>query len=264
MRNEWAIVTGATRGIGEAIAEGLSAEGFAILGAGRDAGRGEAVIAGLTKRGVPARFLELDQGDPASVDRFVAAIATERTSIRILVNNAGASFEGFDADVARRTLDVNFAGMMRLTDGLLPLLANGARIVMVSSGMGELSCLGSTLREAFANPALDRPALLALVDRFVTDVREGTHAKRGWPSNAYRVSKVAMNAYVRILARDLTTDPRMILVNAACPGWVRTAMGGRGAPRSVEEGARTPLWLATLPPDGPTGAFFRDEHPIPF
>jgi carbonyl reductase 1 len=140
--------------------------------------------------------------------------------------------------------------------------ANG-RIVMVSSGMGEVSCLGAALREEVMRPTLDRAALVAFTDRFVADVAAGTHAKHGWPSNAYRVSKVAMNAYVRILARDLASDPRRILVNAACPGWVRTDMGGSSAPRSPAEGAKTPVFLATLPEgDARSGGFYRDEQLI--
>src|SRR5262249_39554017 len=147
----------------------------------------------------------------------------------VLVNNAGVSLDGFDARVARRTIDINFKGTVRTTESLLPLFRRQGRIVMVSSGMGELSCLGKELRARFGDPALGREELMVLVDRFVDEVAAGTHAKSGWPSNAYRVSKVAMNAYVRILARELTNDPRRIKVNAACPGWVRTRMGGTSA-----------------------------------
>jgi carbonyl reductase 1 len=96
---------------------------------------------------------------------------------------------------------------------------------------------------------------------FVDGVAAGTHAAAGWPSSAYRVSKMGVNALAGVLARELAGDPRKILVNAACPGWVRTAMGGAGAPRSVEEGARTPVWLATLPEGGPQGGVFADEQP---
>lgn len=261
-----AVVTGATRGIGEAVARELGKRGYTIVATGRDRARGEEVVASLGR----GSFHELDQERPESVDAFATWLggeigrlgASDGGGIEVLVNNAGATFDGFDAKVARRTLDVNFGGMMRLTDALLPRLTEGARVVMVSSGMGELACLGPDLRAAFDDPKLDRAGLVGLVDRFVEDVARGVHTKSGWPANAYRVSKVAMNTYARILARELEADGRGIRVNAACPGWVRTAMGGRGAPRSVEEGARTPVWLATLPKDGPTGGFFRDEQPI--
>ncbi len=248
-----ALVTGSTRGIGRAIAEQLAARGLEVIVTGRDAAQGAEVA-----RAVGGRFHELDVADPASIERFAVGLG----GLDVLVNNAGATFDGFDAGVARRTLDVNFVGTMRLTDRLLPVLRPGARIVMVSSGMGEVSCLGKALRDEVLDPMLDRARLVAFVDRFVAEVAAGTHGKHGWPSNAYRISKVAMNAYVRILARDLAGDPRKILVNAACPGWVRTAMGGSSAPRTPEEGARTPVWLALLPEDASSGGFFRDERPI--
>lgn len=256
-----ALVTGATRGIGEAIARGLAREarGYRVIVSGRDVTRGKAIAAELGASG--AMFQELDQTSDASIAAAFALIEAEG-GLDVLINNAGASFDGFDAKVARKTLDVNFVGMMKLTERLLPLMREEGRIVMVSSGMGEVSCLGAALRKEVLDPALDRAKLVAFVDRFIDDVANGTHTRHGWPSNAYRVSKVAMNAYVRILARDLERDPRHILVNAACPGWVRTAMGGSHAPRSVEQGAKTPLFLATLPKEGATGRFFRDEAPI--
>src|SRR5262249_4433752 len=138
--------------------------------------------------------------------------------VDILVNNAGISMKGFDARVARETLATNFFGALEVTRRLLPLLPPGGRIVMVLSGMGELSSLSAELRSAFENPALTENALVALMNSFVTDVAEGVHAKKGWPSSAYRVSKAGMNALTRILARDLADDPRKILVNAVCPG----------------------------------------------
>jgi NAD(P)-dependent dehydrogenase (short-subunit alcohol dehydrogenase family) len=252
-------VTGATRGIGQAIAVELARNGLRVIVAGRDARRGEQVAAEL---GGDASFQSLDVTDP----RHVATLATRLQAeggLDVLVNNAGASFDGFSASVARRTLDVNFLGMMRLTDRLLALLRPNARVVMVSSGMGDASSLGAALREEVMSPSLDRAGLVAFVDRFVADVAAGEHASRGWPSNAYRVSKIAMNAYVRLLARELASDPRKILVNAACPGWVRTAMGGSSAPRSPEAGARTPAWLALLPlGDSRSGGLYRDERLI--
>jgi carbonyl reductase 1 len=252
-----AVVTGATRGIGQAIAAELARHDLRIVVTGRDARRGEEVAHAL---GGGSAFHALDVTDASSIDRIASEL---EGGLDVLVNNAGASFDGFDATVARRTLDVNFVGMMKLTDRLLPLLRPNARVVMVSSGMGAVSSLRPDLQQEVMSPSLDRKALLAFVDRFVADVAAGTHAKHGWPSNAYRVSKIAMNAYVRILGRELAGDPRHILVNAACPGWVRTAMGGSSAPRSPAEGAKTPAWLALLPPgDRRGGGFYRDERPI--
>jgi NAD(P)-dependent dehydrogenase (short-subunit alcohol dehydrogenase family) len=83
---------------------------------------------------------------------------------------------------------------------------------------------------------------------------------RGAPP--YRVSKAGLNALTRILANE--EREHGILVNSMCPGWVRTDMGGPSAMRSVEEGADTGIWLATLPDGGPTGGFYRDREPIPW
>jgi NAD(P)-dependent dehydrogenase (short-subunit alcohol dehydrogenase family) len=108
---------------------------------------------------------------------------------------------------------------------LIPLMEGHGRVVNVSSGMGQLSEMGE-----------------------------------GFP--AYRISKAGLNALTRIFARELYGTG--VKVNAVCPGWVRTDMGGAGAPRSVEEGVATTVWLATLPDDGPSGGLFRDRKPIPW
>jgi carbonyl reductase 1 len=241
-----AVVTGANRGIGEAIARLLRDAGLEVLPASREPRDG---------------FVTLDVTRPEHIQALESRLRAEG-GLDVLVNNAGASFKGFDAGVARRTLDVNFYGSMRLTDALLPAMKPGARIVMVSSGMGELSHGSGEARARFEEPALTREQLVEHMESFVREVAADRHTRRGWPSNAYSVSKMGLNALVRVLARELAEDPRRILVNAACPGWVRTRMGGTSAPRSVDQGARTPVWLALLPEGGPTGGFFRDERRI--
>jgi NAD(P)-dependent dehydrogenase (short-subunit alcohol dehydrogenase family) len=242
-----AVVTGANRGIGREVARQLGARGLRVIATSRAPGSG---------------FATLDVEDRASIQDFARAQA--ESGVDIVVNNAGASFDGFDASIAARTLAVNFFGPMHLTDALLPSMRAGARIVMVSSGMGKLSSLGPALRERFEDPSLVRAGLLDLLDSFVRDVGAGVHGRHGWPSNAYSVSKIGLNALVRVLARELEGDPRGILVNSADPGWVRTRMGGRAAPLSVEDGAKTPVYLALLPAGGPTGAFFAREREIGF
>lgn len=261
MSERTAIVTGGNRGLGLETCRQLAAAGWRVVLASRDARKGQAAAKRLGDSGV-VESAQLDVGDAASVRAFAERARTEWPRVDALVNNAGMSMKGFDGDVARTTVDVNTFGAMRVTDALLPLVPEDGAVVMVSSGMGEVSCLSPELRARFLAPDLSREELTRLLEQFVRDVAEGRHAARGWPSSAYSVSKVGMNAYVRVLARDLLAAGRHVHVNAVSPGWVKTDMGGRGAPRSVEEGASGIVWAATLPPDGPTGGFFVDAHAV--
>jgi NAD(P)-dependent dehydrogenase (short-subunit alcohol dehydrogenase family) len=241
-----ALVTGANRGLGLEVGRQLAERGLRVI---------------FTSRSVPhedADHRRLDVADPASVQALAEALTADRVELDVLVNDAGIALRGFNAEVAQRTLEVNFFGALRVTDALLPRIRDGGAIVMVSSGMGEVSALAPQLRERVLSPSLTRDELVELVRSFVRDVERGRHEAAGWPSSAYRVSKVALNALTRILARELA--PRRIRVNAVCPGWVRTDMGGSGASRSVEAGARSIVWAAGA--EGPTGGFFRDGRAI--
>ena len=228
-----AIVTGGNRGIGHEIARQLATQGVTTILTGRDFGKVESAAVALERAGLPVAARRLDVTDQASVDRLAAELDTGPGRVDILVNNAGVLLDehhsGIDPDFAlvEQTLETNLIGAWRVAAAVLPLMQRGAygRIVNVSSGAGQLD-----------------------------DMWGGTPA--------YRVSKTALNAMTRMLAYELRGTN--VKVNSACPGWVRTDMGGESAPRSVEEGADTPVWLATLPDDGPTGGFFRNRAPIPW
>jgi NAD(P)-dependent dehydrogenase (short-subunit alcohol dehydrogenase family) len=255
-----ALVTGGNRGLGKETCRQLAGRGFRVLLASRQPQEGRAAAAELDDAG-RVEPLVLDVADPHSIDAAVARLRDSKTAVDVLVNNAGIALEGFDADIARDTIEVNFFGPLRVTEALLPLIPPGGNVVMVSSGMGELSGLDASLRARFTDPALTRDALVELMRSFVTDVAAGQHRARGWPSSAYRVSKVGLNALVRVLAPALAD--RRIIVNAVCPGWVRTDMGGPGASRSIPQGAASVVWAATREgADAPTGGFFRDGRPI--
>jgi NAD(P)-dependent dehydrogenase (short-subunit alcohol dehydrogenase family) len=203
----------------------------------------------------------LDVTNAGSIAKLAAELRRDDIKLAALVNNAAISLDGFNMTVVVRTLETNFFGAMRVTDELLPLCAADAKLVMVSSGLGELSCLSQELQAKFSDPLLTREGLVALMRSFVREVELGRHAQAGWPSSAYRVSKVGLNAFARLLARELGES--RIRVNAVCPGWVRTDMGGPGAARSVEQGGASIVWAATLE-GGPTGGFFRDGKAIAF
>lgn len=260
MASELAVVTGANRGIGLEVCRQLAQRGMRVLLTSRNAERGQQAAAGLAGQGLAVEARELDVADPASVRSFGRALADAGEPVHALVNNAGASLDGFDAGVAERTLATNTFGAAAVTDAVLPLLPRGGRVVMVSSGMGSLSAFSEALRARFLDPDLDRAGLESLLRGFVEAVRRGEHRRQGWPGNAYSVSKAGVNALVRVMAPAFRD--RGVLINAVCPGWVRSDMGGPGAPRSLQQGASGIVWAATLGADGPTGGIFRDGRRI--
>ncbi len=174
--------------------------------------------------------LALDVSDDASVAAVRKRVEEDPGRLDVLVNNAGVfgpydSVATYDLDAAHEVLETNLFGAWRLTQSFLPLLRESEHPRIVNVSSG-----GGQL----------------------DDMNGG--------GTAYRLSKTALNALTRTTAAD---EPD-VLVNSLCPGWVRTDMGGRNAPRSVEEGADTAVWLATLPDDGPTGGFFRNRERIPW
>ncbi len=254
-----ALVTGANRGLGLETSVQLRAKGFRVVLTSRDEKKGIAAVRGLPPEGDEVLYHRLDITDRASVSAVAKDLPNLVPRLDLLVNNAIGSW-GADRRASARTVATNYFGSRDVTDALLPVIADGGRIVMVSSGLGELSYMGRDLRPRFADPSLTRLALDSLVNSYLSDLEKGEAKSAGWPS-AYSVSKVAMNALTRILARELAS--RKIRINSVCPGWVRTDMGGPGANRSVEVGARSIVLGATLPDDA-TGGFYRDGKRIPW
>ncbi len=260
-----ALVTGANRGIGLEITRQLARKGLHVILTSRDPQKGQAAAAELHRDHPHITYHPLDVTDPQSIKALADHIKTHHTGLDILINNAGIALQGFDAEVARATIEANFFGPLRVTDALLPHLRQQARIVMVSSGLGDRGRLSGPAAQSFAHPeTMTRDETIALMRKFIDDVAAGTHTKAGWPSSAYSVSKIGLNALTAAIGRELAQDDRGILCNAVCPVWVRTDMGGPSAPRSVEQGAETPVWLALLPSDGPQGGVFRDKAPAPW
>jgi len=255
-----AVVTGANRGLGFQVSRDLLALGYDVVLTAREQTAGQQALRELggSKH---ARSLVLDVSNADSVAQFARELSAGPL-IDALVNNAGASFDGFDENVAARTLDTNYRGAVRVTRALLPRLAPAANVVMVSSGMGELSGFSPALAKRLLETDLDADGVESIAREFVEAVGQGQHRKLGFPQNAYSVSKALLNAFTRALAREFGEGGRR--VNAVCPGWVRTRMGGGAAPRSLEQGSRGITWAATLGADGPNGGFFRDMRAIPW
>jgi len=233
-----AVITGASRGLGFETCRQLGRRGYRVLLTARDHARGKAAADTLRSEGLEVDFHPLDVTEAESVRAFADHLDREYGRLDVLVNNAGVFLDPmppddadassvFRADIAtvRYSMETNAYGPLRLCQALIPLMRGRGRVVNVSSGMGQLTEMNGCCP-------------------------------------GYRFSKAALNVLTRILADELR-DTR-IKVNSVCPGWVRTEMGGPGANRSVEEGADTIVWLATLPDDGPSGGFFRDRRPIPW
>ena len=226
-----ALVSGSNRGIGREVARELAELGHHVVVTARDPAAAERAAEELADGGrFSAQAEQLDVTDQASVDRLGERLASQPGRLDVLVNNAGVYGDPTRAasaslEDAHLTMETNLFGAWRLAQAVLPLLRRSEHPRIVNVSSG-----GGQLSEM----------------------------NGGYPG--YRFSKAALNALTRVLSQE---EPG-ILVNSMCPGWVRTDMGGPAAPRSVEEGADTVVWLATLPDDGPTGGFFRDRTPIPW
>ena len=258
-----AIVTGGNRGIGFEICRQLAAHDVAVVLTARDPARGEQAVAELVEGGAEAWFAPLDVCSADDIAALVDHMRSNHGGVDIVVNNAGVSFNGFGATIARDTTQINFFGALHVTEAVLPIVRPGGRVVMVSSGMGERSMLGESLRSRFHDDSLTRDELAQLMQQFIDDVAAKRHTEAGWPSSAYCVSKIGMTKLAEILARDLEAggNPGKVLINACCPGWVQTDMGGERAERTVAEGADTPVWLVLVGDGGPQGGFLRDRAP---
>lgn len=226
-----ALVTGAYRGLGLETVKQLAEKGYTVILTGRRPEKGQTAVDKLAEQGLEVVYHNLDVTDDESIKKIRAFIRYEFGKLDVLVNNAGIHYDqgnsaaNPDWQVVREATDTNFIAPWKVTVALLPLLkkSDQGRVVNVSSGSGSLQ-----------------------------DVTPGTPA--------YSTSKAALNMLTIQLAAELESDG--IKVNAVCPGWVRTEMGGPEAPRSLEEGASGIVWAATLPDDGPTGSFFRDGEQI--
>ncbi|KAI8821811.1 inducible carbonyl reductase [Fimicolochytrium jonesii] len=271
-----AIVTGANQGIGKAIVAQLAHRPTSslIYLAARDEKRGNEAVDEL-KNGLPAdtsiAFLHLDVTNEASINAAAARVKSEAGIVNVLINNAGVAAKGsaFDGEIAKWTVTTNYTGTRKTTQAFLPLIPENGRIVNVSSTMGRLGQVSKELQDQFSSKSLTLDGLDKLMDQFVASVADGTYASKGWPQQAYGVSKVGVTAFSRVLARQPEITSKNILVAACCPGWVRTNMGGEAAHLSVEDGAKTPVWLATADKQEileggklENGLFYRDRKHV--
>ncbi|MCX5397198.1 SDR family NAD(P)-dependent oxidoreductase [Streptomyces sp. NBC_00102] len=226
-----ALVSGGNRGLGLAIATRLAEQGMQVVLGVRDRQAGREAEEALGRQGLFVHHHELDVTDPASVARAIADVAAPFGRLDVLVNNAavaidrGQAASAPDFERVRATMDANLLGAWRLSAAAVPeMRKNGyGRIVNITSHLGSQSNMGTG-------------------------------------NVSYRISKAGLNALTQILAAELTETG--ILVNAASPGRMDTRMAYGETKRTPDEAADTPVWLATLPDDGPTGGLFYERQPL--
>lgn len=288
----YAVVTGANKGIGLEICRQLASKRVTVILTSRDEKRGLEALENLKlETGLSSHHLlfhQLDVSDPHTITSLADFVKNRFGKLDILVNNAGvggtklkhdvlkaSSVSGSEADLStvwikaltqtyelgEECLKTNYYGAKRTAEALLPLLhlSDSPRIVNVSSTIGKLKyILSEQLKGAFRDVDTEEK-LDELLTEFLKDFKEGSLESKGWPTllSAYKVSKAAMNAYTRILARKY---PKFC-INSVCPGFVKTDLSHHTGKLTVEEGAVTPVKLALLPNGGPSGLFFVEGEP---
>jgi len=265
-----AVVTGSNKGIGLAIVRSLCKkfDGNVYL-TSRNADRGLAAVKILQSEGLSPKFHQLDINDVSSIETLRDYMTSQYGGIDVLVNNAGIAFKvadetpfGVQAEV---TVKTNYLGTLNASNVLIPIVRSNGRIVNVSSlrSASSVKKCSSSLQDLFRSSSITEEQLSQKMNEFVQHAKQGTHQDAGFPNTAYGVSKIGVTVMTRIHARQLREKD--ILVNCCCPGLVRTDMNPRN-PKSPEEGAETPVYLALLPPgaEDPHGQYLSDKTVQPW
>lgn len=228
------LITGANKGIGFEVARQLAKRGFAVFVGSRDMAKGRAAAQTLCNDGYEATFIQLDVTDPVSIRQAAGTFSQKADHLDVLINNAailedhGETIVKLNPELLDRALTTNVKGAIMVTQDFLPFLEKSPNREQIGTRIINVSSGAGALGDMH------------------------TYAP------AYSVSKTALNAVTRQFAGALPG----VAVNSVCPGWVRTDMGGKGASRSVEQGAETIVWLATDAPATETGKFWRDRKEI--
>lgn len=226
-----ALVTGGNRGIGYELVKKLALKGFRVILASRDPMGGVEAAKKLKESDLDVSFVMLDVDNQESIHQAAITVSEGYGRLDVLINNAGVylnvneKLSTMDPSILEKTMRTNFFGAYHVIHAFIPLMERRGygRIINVSSGYG------------------------AMRDMSVQG------------AGAYKLSKLSLNGLTQLLSAEFKGD---IKINAVCPGWVSTEMGGPSAPRTPMQAAESILWLATIGTDGPNGGFFRDGKRI--
>lgn len=284
-RKKLALVTGANKGIGKEIARRIgSVDEFTVLVACRNLELGQNAVDDLRKSDGNKEYgccdahllpIALDLTNQTSIDEATKWVENEYGALDVLINNAAICFNSPTLygktehtsfqDQAGITIQTNYYGTLNVIDSFLPLLkkSTSPRIINIASAAGRLTILRSQdLVDVFTSDTLSISKLSTLMQQFVTNVREGTHERLGWPNTGYGVSKLGIIALTKVLAREHHTEMQ---INSVDPGYCKTDQNNNQGTVDAARGAVTPYLLAIRGDDdneAMSGLHFYEEKEI--
>lgn len=244
--NRVAVVTGANKGLGFAIVKILCEKYGKVYLTSRDEKRGNIALEELKNLRLNPVYHQLDITNNESIKTFLKHIEVNNEEVEILINNAGILFlKSSEPKIyqAEQTIFVNFTSLVNFTEAIKPFLRYGAKVVNISSSSGHLSRIPSEeLKEKFKCQDLSLEELKNFTNSYVVDVKKGEDINKGWGSNPYVISKVAVNAYTFMLHRSLSS--KGITINCVHPGYVMSDMTYGAGTITPAEAAKLPVSLA--------------------
>mmetsp|Transcript_28297 Transcript_28297/g.43851 ORF Transcript_28297/g.43851 Transcript_28297/m.43851 type:complete len:270 (-) Transcript_28297:65-874(-) len=263
-----AFVTGANKGIGYYIAKGLATRGFQVFIGCRDDERGIVAQRSLQEEVPNAKIIlvNINIDNEELIVKAAKELSEKCTQgLDILVNNAAMAYPHFSkvpfSKQAEETIRINYFGTLNICKHFIPILRKDGRgrIINISSRMGSKNKIKNpAVRDRISSEQLTIPQLNEIMMNFQKSAAAGTVLQDGWPNSAYSVSKIGVTALTRVLARE---SQNLFSAFAVCPGYCRTDMTSDSAPKSAEEGADTPIWLATSN-SVTSGKFYADRKEI--
>eukprot|EP00877_Chromochloris_zofingiensis_P012949 jgi/Chrzof1/7908/Cz02g40230.t1 len=261
LEHKFALVTGGNRGIGLEVCRKLVEKGKPVILTSRDAAAGAKAVQDLSAfKKADIRCIQVDTANQSSIDQLATKVKTEYDGkIDVLINNAGILHREWDKAILDSTIKTNYDGPVNITYQLLPHLAQGALVIMVSSQLGQYTNLTSD----YANPIKAATTLDQIRAAGVFQAGSPQPQQNSY-SPSYNVSKCMLNRAVQLMHEDQQLRDKGVTVVSTCPGWCRTGMGSERAHRSAEQGAGSVVWPWLHWQQGLAGGFFRDGQRLPW